>query len=445
MIYDIICVYRRAWGFVYLRRLIIALIALVIAIPLALGAVAGLSYLTTTSSIIPHPHIQAMGISISPTGYNWREPILGGLIYRDFLEDVQNLPANLGVLAGESIPIAIPNGYTAKATITRENDTVFEGTQEELAQFQFIDNGTYQMQVECVQNSTEGMQSKGLLSYCFEFIVKVEPRMETSYSWVTQGDVLALRVLNLQEGQIPTAASSLGSPVFVPTGEGQMTAFVPVNHDVESGTFPVFVTMGSYEWQTDIRSIEASFPIVYEKEAGDEATPEEIEAFAAARNQLDSQFYETMAPIFDETDGTMYWEGVFTVPVQGTIANDYGMYTYTNTSSVPIRHTGIDIRAQYGADVTAPNGGRVVYVGTLNSTGNTVVVEHGGGLKSLFAHLSETFVQEGDMLAQGDVIGAVGSSGNASFSHLHYEVRLGHATLNPNLILGGTSNIYAFD
>jgi murein DD-endopeptidase MepM/ murein hydrolase activator NlpD len=85
-------------------------------------------------------------------------------------------------------------------------------------------------------------------------------------------------------------------------------------------------------------------------------------------------------------------------------------------------HSGVDIKAAYGSDVTSAAAGRVVSSGDQRGYGQTVVVEHGPGLRTRYAHLSHIAVREGDIVSSGDLLGRVGQSGRATGPHLHFEV-----------------------
>jgi murein DD-endopeptidase MepM/ murein hydrolase activator NlpD len=86
-------------------------------------------------------------------------------------------------------------------------------------------------------------------------------------------------------------------------------------------------------------------------------------------------------------------------------------------------HTGLDLAADSGTPVLAARGGRVVLAEAVGAYGLTVVVDHGEGLQTLYAHLREFTVRPGDWLEQGQALGSVGMSGRASGPHLHFEVR----------------------
>ncbi len=95
------------------------------------------------------------------------------------------------------------------------------------------------------------------------------------------------------------------------------------------------------------------------------------------------------------------------------------------------RHQGIDLAAPAGTPVWATADGRVVYAGKDGRYGKTVVIDHGGGWKTRYAHLKKIETKKGKRVERGDVIGRVGKSGNASGAHLHYEVLRNGVPVDP--------------
>jgi murein DD-endopeptidase MepM/ murein hydrolase activator NlpD len=94
-------------------------------------------------------------------------------------------------------------------------------------------------------------------------------------------------------------------------------------------------------------------------------------------------------------------------------------------------HEGIDIGVGFGTPIGAAYAGTVVYAGWLGGYGNLVVVDHGNGLSTAYGHQQRIHVSVGDAVAQGDVLGEVGSTGNSTGPHLHFEVRVNGAAVDP--------------
>jgi len=117
-------------------------------------------------------------------------------------------------------------------------------------------------------------------------------------------------------------------------------------------------------------------------------------------------------------------------PVRGMLSSGFGVRNSPFTDT-PVFHQGLDIVAQAGAPVAAAAPGAVVKSGYEALLGNVVVVDHGSGYRSVYAHLSERTAVEGSFVAKGDVLGKVGATGRTTGPHLHYEVRVNGLPVNP--------------
>ena len=117
-------------------------------------------------------------------------------------------------------------------------------------------------------------------------------------------------------------------------------------------------------------------------------------------------------------------------PVDGRLMGSFGQ-RIDPFSGEGAYHTGVDISAPTGTPVRATADGIVTHAGWNGGYGRLVVVDHGGGVQTYYAHLSRVHVMDGQEVRLGEVVGGVGTSGRATGSHLHYEVRVGRAPVNP--------------
>ena len=132
--------------------------------------------------------------------------------------------------------------------------------------------------------------------------------------------------------------------------------------------------------------------------------------------------------------GARLWEGPFVRPVPDAANSSFGTRSiYNGEARSP--HGGTDFVSPAGRPIKAPNAGRVVLAAPLYFTGGTVVIDHGRGVFSLFAHLSTIAVHEGDTVRTGEMIGEVGATGRVTGPHLHWAVRLGGARVDPLSLL----------
>lgn len=126
--------------------------------------------------------------------------------------------------------------------------------------------------------------------------------------------------------------------------------------------------------------------------------------------------------------------GKFAWPVAGRIVSSFG-YRIHPIFRVRRFHTGIDISAPYGTLIKAADGGQVVKTGYFGGYGYSVMLYHGGGFATLYAHLSSINVSIGQFVQRGQVIGLVGSTGWSTGPHLHFEVRINGDPQNPRAYL----------
>jgi len=117
-------------------------------------------------------------------------------------------------------------------------------------------------------------------------------------------------------------------------------------------------------------------------------------------------------------------------PVDGRLMDPFGQRNDPFSGEGEF-HTGVDISAPMGTAVRAAADGLVIRAEWGGGYGRLVVVDHGGGIQTYYAHLSRVYVSTGQEMRRGDEIGAVGSTGRATAPHLHYEVHLGGAAVNP--------------
>jgi murein DD-endopeptidase MepM/ murein hydrolase activator NlpD len=171
--------------------------------------------------------------------------------------------------------------------------------------------------------------------------------------------------------------------------------------------------------------------------------------FATEKLQVEKQFVEPspeqvkraneerqkLRDIFDRVTPERLWEGPFRIPLDGvTTGSNFGKRRILN-GNPGSPHGGMDLPGTTGTPVHAAQRGRVALAEELFFSGNTVVVDHGLGIYTLYGHLSEINVKAGDALESGAVLGKVGATGRVTGPHLHWGLTVERARVNPLLLV----------
>jgi murein DD-endopeptidase MepM/ murein hydrolase activator NlpD len=195
----------------------------------------------------------------------------------------------------------------------------------------------------------------------------------------------------------------------------------------------------------ELEAIEADLAVLVEEQAEKaDAVAADLADLAAKLDGIDA----SIAEFSDELDGLEQEQarverlieqeaskegtapGVLVRPVPGSVTSSFGMRVHPILGYARM-HTGIDMSAPYGQQIQAAGSGRVILAGVYGGYGNTVILDHGGGMTTLYAHQSQLNVSYGQEVAAADIIGYIGTSGLSTGPHLHFEVRISGKPVNP--------------
>nr|WP_246362538.1 M23 family metallopeptidase [Paenibacillus alba] len=138
-----------------------------------------------------------------------------------------------------------------------------------------------------------------------------------------------------------------------------------------------------------------------------------------------------------KSEPAFLFSGPFVKPIEGILTTPYGYTRYVN-GKYDSAHLAVDLAAKEGTPIKATNDGVVALADSLYLTGNSIYIDHGMGLFSQYAHLSELRVKTGDRVKQGDIIGLVGTTGFSTGPHLHFTFWAHNVQVNPDLFWGTT-------
>ncbi len=149
----------------------------------------------------------------------------------------------------------------------------------------------------------------------------------------------------------------------------------------------------------------------------------EISALAREEASIKAAIYAASSP-------TPSSPGKLVRPVPGAVSSGFGKRVHPISGGIKM-HNGVDMNAAHGQPIVAAGAGTVILSGVKGGYGNTVMIDHGGGMVTLYAHQSKLGVSVGEQVSAGQVIGWIGSTGNSTGPHLHFEVRINGTPRNP--------------
>ncbi len=143
---------------------------------------------------------------------------------------------------------------------------------------------------------------------------------------------------------------------------------------------------------------------------------------------------QQIAKIYATVSSQRLWSGPFVLPVDSVFTSVYGAYrVYNSQKQSP--HLGLDLRARVGTPIKTPAPGKVVLAKDLFFTGNTVILDHGLGFFTIYAHLSKLQVKVGQVVNTGENLGLSGATGRVSGPHLHWGAVIQRVKVNPEVLL----------
>jgi len=245
-----------------------------------------------------------------------------------------------------------------------------------------------------------------------------------------QGDVGLLRVTGLKnlknlEGEFKGIRFSMN-----PDSAGKAyEALLAVDMDTKPGKYQVKVQGRDQEGKSlaGASSLEVKKVSFKTQTLSLPSSMVDLDPTTLERVNAESQRVEA---VFQRTRKEKLWKGRFLRPVPGEISTPFGLRRVINRQNKS-PHSGVDLRAEEGTPILASNAGSVILVDDFFFSGKSVILDHGQGVYSMYFHLSEILVREGEKISKGDVLGQVGSTGRSTGPHLHWGVRVRGAKVDP--------------
>lgn len=264
------------------------------------------------------------------------------------------------------------------------------------------------------------------------FITLLAPHAEAFQAKVLpsnihQGDAFMLRVTGPDAAE-PSAVFEKKALHFSKCGKGCFVAIGAVDIKSKPGVYLIPLKTGKQKTKLQLRVLKGSFKTTHLTLPEEKVTfsPEDLVRINREDDLLDSIW---------QIESERLWDGSFILPLSNPFSTPFGAKRIINKKTVSL-HRGLDMQGKAGEAIQASNRGRVVLTEELFFGGNTLILDHGQGIFTVYMHMSGFNVQPGDIVSKSDVIGFVGSTGRSSGPHLHFGVKVMRINANPVSITG---------
>ena len=410
------------WGLCKWLLLVLAFVAVVA------GVGIGWLYSGATEDMLPEVTASFAGQTLETAAYDWRVPVVGDWFKRSYAKQLTREPQQLDEVQTASVSLSIQADQCESRLVVEdaEGETVFDGAGEEFVTFEFTENGDYTAELTVYRTETGLSHEAGVSgsqTYRFAFTVNLRPSFRLNTTAVQQGGVAVVRVSGVSE--TPVLTTELTATPFY-EGQSGWIAYLPIEVDRPTGKYTIQLQAGAFtqEYTLTVRQTSAS--------ARDYSWRSELTTpyLSAEETPAEVQVLLTVA------DPEMAWaEGGFVQPFPSTIevTLPFGTTEYVGRT-VSQRQAGTGtgrtatnavISSERGGALIAPANGRVLLAEDLGGTaGNTLVIEHGGGVKSIFYNLRTLQVDAGDTVGIGEQIATTNAVTIG-------EVRIGEVPVDP--------------
>lgn len=368
-------------------------------------------YATSLYTTASFPELKISDAVMNPTEAEWVYQTYGGDYVR--LADIEKgAPTDTVYPMKGAFALNFETEPDLVTVTIRDNGTViFDDYYSNIANAD-LEGRTIDVFVDAKWYETEDNARYGSATYEFKAKVLLPAVFYLGKTEIEPGEFVVISAKNVDD---PSAIKITSEPDigFTPTffRDGRyVRALVPVSYDcidTSQGAKSIKFTCSygevTQEMNLDIAAYEFGSSTL------------EISASIVSQTRTETTlklFEETMRPIVAETSSEKLWDGTFLRPIDGgTLRLGFGRYVTISGTGERYRHQGVDYITSSTKSVLAVNNGEVVFVGYMDLTGHLVVVDHGWGLKSWYAHLSNPVVKVGDKVNKGDAVGTAGSTG----------------------------------
>ena len=429
-----------------MKRFLLWVVGVILGVAVLLGAVMTVSYSFTGEGSRPAADTQFGGQALEVNGSCWQVPLLGGVFDKVFTSPETLTVQKLGVLYDAHPALALPD-WASYTTLTIETDIgsiVFAGSASQYEDFLFPANGDYKAKLTVwrlpqdylatqFEGGTTGAIRKNLgvehpakptgwYSYSFRFTLQASADIAFSAERVEQGSIVGVCISGMTGDTAPAVETDLGNVQCVRAADG-WRAYIPAAYNASSGGHAVNVAVNGETLTHTLVVLPKDFGTV------------EVDPEPAATDAANAEFRNAVWGLYEAPAREKLWAGGFVNPAENSMTLvDYGQVKVTNGQQGS-RSNSTKLYTIPGEPCRAPANGVVVLARNLALTGNTVVIDHGAGMRSYLYGLQTLSVSEGQTVEKGQAVGALGEE-------LTMDFKLGSKSVNPWLLFQTSGGLF---
>jgi len=272
----------------------------------------------------------------------------------------------------------------------------------------------------------------------FLFFHKTAPSIYIFPENPKQGDTVFIRV----KSDIGNIAGNFNDEklIFYRKGNSnEWISFLGIDADQKPGDYKISVNTSGVELTKDIKVALASFSTATSVQAP--SAPQNGITQEKAVNNIVKSDNPALKKILNHFTQTPYFTTSFIFPLNTMEKTGFSFGKFIEFAKYKLQHFGVDLKAPEKTQIYAVNDGKVVATLNLFNYGKTVIIDHGLNIFSLYLHLDEFKVSEGQIVHRGQVIGLSGDTGYSSAPHLHFSIRVGSSRVDPIVFIETTKKI----
>ena len=429
-----------------MKRILLWLVGVALGVCVLLGAVMAVSYSFTTVGSCPAAEVSVGGTSLDVNGYCWQVPLLGGQLDKVFASPETLTVQKLGVLYDAHPEIELPDwaGYTTLTIQNADGRIAFAGIVSEYQSFLFPANGEYKADLTVWRASKGGMATQfeggsngalrknqrlerpakptGWYHFSFRFTLQASADITLSADRVEQGGVIGVAFTGMTGDTAPTVETDLGN-IQCARSEGGWRAYIPAAYNAAAGGHEITFTVNGEVQTRTVTVIPKDFGTV------------EVEPEPEATEAVNTEFRNAIWPLYEQQARKKMWAGAFLCPAENYMKLvDFGQVKVINGKQGG-RSNSTKLYTIPGEACRAPAAGVVVLAQNLALTGNTVVIDHGCGVRSYLYGLQALSVAPGTQVERGQAVGALGEE-------LTMDFKLGSKSVNPWLLFQSSGGLF---